>query len=558
MKLDLLSILKMVEEEDKRLKEDKLPTIQKNKETALDLQGLFSLFEEEETRLKNKTNSLNELEGDVPKKPDIKDLKSDYKELQIPFRLPRIQFSDRIASDTTDKRELEVILDAILGKGERTIFGSLQKIKDICQELQNVELANEMPIEKLVSSLIMMESLFLLYNSFDSRATGFLNESFSAALYRGQALDTGKANTAGIIADTFDGEVPVSVKTLVGKPKELGSRINLVNTLNIYGKVYFDFFWKNKKEEGIGSITFVRVEVNKENINEFDNFRYKLKDGILGSARIIDKQEKLEEAVIKEEEETYTIKNHDRQALLSLWVYDKIKEGEKIGKWEYKDLNDFRKQVEIWKTQGGKENYPLDLAKDAYTKTFSPVTGGKDAAKDVESFMKTFLTIVESERELERVAEFVKELSGKKLMNFGNYEGIYQELANKYAEGEYELEPSAQQFTQYGKMPRNAGGIVPVNLKVFAQKYKVQEPIEIEFSRTNVEKAFANAQKKVEDATKKVFTYLQSYSDSISRYFMENENKSANAGNALKASGDLFGATVEATSKDSPKEKTTS
>lgn len=551
MKLDLLSILKMVEEEDKKLKEDKLPTIQKNKETALDLRGLFSLFEEEETRLKNETNSLNELEGDVPKKPDIKDLKSDYKELQIPFRLPRIQFSDRIVSDTTDKRELEVILDAILGKGERTIFGSLQKIKDISQELQNVELANEMPIEKLVSSLIMMESLFLLYNSFDSRATGFLNESFSAALYRGQALDTGKANTAGIIADTFDGEVPVSVKTLVGKPKELGSRINLVNTLNIYGKVYFDFFWKNKKEEGIGSITFVRVEVNKENINEFDRFTYKLKDGILGSAKIIDKQEKLEEAVTKEEEETYTIKNPDRKALLSLWVYDKINEGEKIGKWEYKDLNDFIKQVEIWKTQGGEENYPLDLAKGPYTKTFSPVTGGKDAAEAVEDFMTTFLTIVDDGRELERVVQFVKYLSGKKLMNFANYEGIYQELANKYAEGEYELKPSAQQFTQYGKMPRNAGGIEPVNLKVFTQKYKVQEPIEIEFSRTNVEKAFANAQKKVEDATKKVFTYLQSYSDSISRYFMENENKSANAGNALKASSDLFGATVEATGKDS-------
>lgn len=165
--------------------------------------------------------------------------------------------------------------------------------------------------------------------------------------------------------------------------------------------------------------------------------------------------------------------------------------------------------------------------------------------------MKTFLTIVDDAKELEIVVKFVKDLSGKKLEKFGIYEEIYQELANKYAEGEYELKPSAQKFTQYGKMPKNAGGIVPVNLKKFTQRYKVQKPIEIEFSRTNVEAAFANAQKKVEDATKKVFTYLQSYSDSISRYFMENENKSANAGNALKASSDLFGATVEATGKDS-------
>lgn len=545
MKLDLLSILKMVEEEDKRLKEDKLPTIQKNKETALDLQGLFSLFEEEETRIKNETNSLNELKGDVPKKPDIKDIKSDYKELQIPFRLPRIQFSERIASDTSDKRELEIVLDAFLGKGERTVFESLKKIKDISEKLQNVKLANEMPIEELISSLIMMESLFLLYNSFDSRATGFLNESFSAALYRGQALDTAKANARNIIADTFDGEVPVSIKTLVEKPKDLGSRKNLVNTLNIYGKVYFDFFWKIKEGEGIGSFKFVRVEVNKDNINEFDEYVY-MKDpqsGLLGSAKHIDSNEDAQQ--LQEGEKAIT--NDERALVLSLWVLHKIRKGEEIGENKYSDINEFIEKVKSWTD---KSNFPLDKAYPVFFATEN------DPVRDrVQEFLKKFRVVAS---DLEGSVESFKELHSQKPKRIGDYIGAYNEIANTVLGTDYKIEPSKEKYVTYGKMPSNAGAISINKLDNFKDKHAVQAPIVIEFSRTNVEAAFANAQKKVEDATKKVFTYLQSYSDSISRYFMENENKSANAGNALKASGDLFGATVEATSKDSPKEKTTS
>ena len=54
MKIDLLSIMKMIGEEDKKLEENKTPVSQKNinnKVATLDLQGLFSLFEEIEPTL---------------------------------------------------------------------------------------------------------------------------------------------------------------------------------------------------------------------------------------------------------------------------------------------------------------------------------------------------------------------------------------------------------------------------------------------------------------------------------------------------------------------------
>ena len=72
MKIDLSTILEMVEEEDKKIKENKAPVQPKQEKATLDLQGLFSLFEELEPTLKEDTSQQipKDLEKNLRDQPE--------------------------------------------------------------------------------------------------------------------------------------------------------------------------------------------------------------------------------------------------------------------------------------------------------------------------------------------------------------------------------------------------------------------------------------------------------------------------------------------------------
>jgi len=124
---------------------------------------------------------------------------------------------------------------------------------------------------KLISNLILLETFYRLYNSFDPRALGFVNEAFVANLYGASAEETTQANKEGYIGDiTLQDGTPVSIKTKADGKAE-GSLDNLLQTLNASGKVAFDIYLKTPSTEGVGGITFYRFYITPENIERFVN-----------------------------------------------------------------------------------------------------------------------------------------------------------------------------------------------------------------------------------------------------------------------------------------------
>lgn len=534
MKIDLSTIFEMIEEEDKKTTEDNKP-LQLEKKTALDLQGLFSLFEQLEPTINAASNSnLHELKGAFPKKPDVKDLKTDFEELNLSFRLPRIQISDRVASDTSDKRELDVILDGLVGPERPDIFSVLKKIKEVSENLQQQNL-DKTSTRELISSLMMLESLYMLYNSFDPRAVGFINESFSAALYGGVALDTAKANSKGIIADVFDQEgIPISIKTIAERPNlsDMGSRANLVNTINIYGKVYFDFFFKTKIGQTVGSLKFMRVVVDKNNINEFDEFNYSTNDqGILGAGKYDSPKQDLSESGREKNDNLYTIAS--TYVKLKIQNKEPLYDGGKVYKDEKEFIEDYREFIQNKKTNPFGEN---------------GVTG-MSSNDNKNDFLNNFIATAKSGQT--KINDIIKD-RGEKLIKLGfGYSDMYAYVYNQIASGNIVIEPSKEKLTMYGQMPSNAG---PIKIRELAKFYQShgQGEIEIEFSKERIEECFKNAEQKIQNETKRIFDIMQKYSDSISKYFLQQDNKAQNANSALEGSQQLFQATSEATEKDLP------
>ena len=169
-----------------------------------------------------------------------------------------------------DRIQLEQIV-ATATKGADTPFKKLQAIQNQMTKIAAGE-AIKNP-RRILSQILLLETLNRLFKSFSPSGAGFINEAFLSVFYGSFQKPAGKANVEKEIGDITDNGTPVSVKTISeSKAIVKGSTANLVASINKSAtkQVYFDIYIKTGGEE-VGSLTVQRFVVNKGNINEFLN-----------------------------------------------------------------------------------------------------------------------------------------------------------------------------------------------------------------------------------------------------------------------------------------------
>lgn len=234
----------------------------------LDLNHLFELYKQiEESELLNE-----EPQGSASSLPNKSSTKKTKKvAIQRTIDFPRLQMSeDWGESESLDAKELKAVLDAATNPTDDPAK-KMADLEAFTNQMQAGALQKNEKTSKLISNLILLETFYRLYNSFDPRALGFINEAFIANLYGASAEDTTKANEKGYIGDiTLQDGTPVSIKTKADGKAD-GSLDNLINSINMSptGKVVFDIYLKASGDEGVGGIQFYRFFVDKNNIQNF-------------------------------------------------------------------------------------------------------------------------------------------------------------------------------------------------------------------------------------------------------------------------------------------------
>jgi hypothetical protein len=187
------------------------------------------------------------------------------------LRLPKLQISENWGkADTVERQELENIVYTAT-KGPKDPFSKLAAIQQQMTSIATGE-AIKNP-KKILSQIILLETLNRMFKSFQPSPAGFINEAFLSVIYGTTQKDALKANAEGDIGDITDDGVPVSLKTLTGNAPVKGSVANLVNSINNTEgeKVYFDLYLKNSSgaDSEVGELRVLRFVVDGSNINQF-------------------------------------------------------------------------------------------------------------------------------------------------------------------------------------------------------------------------------------------------------------------------------------------------
>ena len=169
-----------------------------------------------------------------------------------------------------DRTQLEQIV-ATATKGANTPFDKFRAIQNQMTKIASGE-AVKNP-RRILSQILLLDTLNRLFKSFQPAPAGFLNEAFLSVFYGSFQKPAGEANIAKEIGDITDNGIPVSIKTLgEASAKVKGSTVNLITSINNSPekKVYFDVYSKVGGEE-VGSLIIERFVVDSSNINQFLN-----------------------------------------------------------------------------------------------------------------------------------------------------------------------------------------------------------------------------------------------------------------------------------------------
>lgn len=127
---------------------------------------------------------------------------------------------------------------------------------------------------RIISTLVVLESLAACITAFNSSTAGFVFEGFLAALLDGEQVADKVAGTLpieDILAYTAYGEgksVPMSLKLLTKKSSSVdGSYTNIVNGLARFNKVAYVVVLKEKEENR--SMSFHQFTLTRENLEEY-------------------------------------------------------------------------------------------------------------------------------------------------------------------------------------------------------------------------------------------------------------------------------------------------
>jgi hypothetical protein len=187
------------------------------------------------------------------------------------LKLPKLQISENWGKEeTVERAELKRIVDSAT-RGATDPFSRLRAIQNQMQEIASGA-AVKNP-RRILSQIMLLETLNRMFKSFQPSPAGFINEALLSVFYGSTQKGATEANLEGDIGDITDKGIPVSLKTLVGgqSANVKGSVRNLINSINSAGKVYFDLYLKDSSgaKSEVGSLTFYRFTIDATNINEF-------------------------------------------------------------------------------------------------------------------------------------------------------------------------------------------------------------------------------------------------------------------------------------------------
>ncbi len=233
------------------------------------------------------------------------------------LRLPKLQISENWGkADQVDRKELERIVDTAT-RGQRETFDKLRIIQQQMEKLRTGQLGKIKNPRRILSQIILLETMNRLFKSFQPAPAGFINEAFLSVFYGGVQTAAGEANLAKDIGDVTDPNgIPISIKTKgSGGLIVDGSVENLYSSINRAGKVYFDIYEKIASGEGeVGKLNVFRFVVDKTNINQFLGKEYfKLENDKLvplGKFKVggVDYGEEIDESLIDEaKDEPYDV-----------------------------------------------------------------------------------------------------------------------------------------------------------------------------------------------------------------------------------------------------------
>ena len=190
------------------------------------------------------------------------------------LKLPQLQISENWGKlNTVEREELERIVESAT-KGGQNPFERLTMIKNQMEQIAAG--ANIKNPRRIISQIILLETLNRMFKSFQPSPAGFINEAFLSVIYGSQQKAALQGNAEGDIGDITDDGIPVSLKTLsYGEKGEgpivKGSVANLINSINLNNKVYFDIYLKNSSgaKSAVGKMEIFRFAVDAKNINQF-------------------------------------------------------------------------------------------------------------------------------------------------------------------------------------------------------------------------------------------------------------------------------------------------
>jgi len=173
--------------------------------------------------------------------------------------LPKFTPSEAWGDPNSMERKQITRLFNVIGGG-RTIEGKLQFLQRIVVEGNRIRSPR-----RIISSLIILESLSAVIGSFNAASAGFVFEGFLAALLQGtqEAEISAKGNLPiqDLIAFTeTDNPVPISLKLLRMEGVIEGSFTNLIDGIGEFGKMVYIVARKDGESIAIEEFTF-----NQEN-----------------------------------------------------------------------------------------------------------------------------------------------------------------------------------------------------------------------------------------------------------------------------------------------------
>lgn len=250
MKIDLSTLFEMIEQEDKNLSKTSAPVKQeKQKETALDLQGLFSLFEQLEPSINEMAKEREEISISWDGIPDIP--------------ISEIAFGgkgqDIISQEK--KERLKVFLQNIGGNSFE------EKLQKLSQFLSGNFIDENASIEKALSYLVLLKVFTSNLTDFNEKSAGTNFEAIFASLMGGDQISGGGADFNDTADAMVNGErysLKLTTSDKVGNKKHILIK-TLADNSNPQHEVKYIIAHKKPVSGGV-NVTFYRYPINLDNV----------------------------------------------------------------------------------------------------------------------------------------------------------------------------------------------------------------------------------------------------------------------------------------------------